>query len=148
MLAEKWKLPWLNHTQGAPGTPRLRLTSSLVDSPSRETKRVPREMNTTPLHYLNACDPAVERVEFAVDADNLKKAGWSFGWISTIDSNERTISIADAHRDGKRFVVRTDEKLTAFLELEAAIPLKIRRTSRRPSRTANRSAYRGKTTNS
>jgi len=30
--------------------------------------------------------------------------------------------IADAHRgDGKRFVVRADEKLTAFLELEEAI---------------------------
>jgi hypothetical protein len=29
------------------------------------------------------------------------------------------IWIADAHRDdGKRFVVRADEKLTAFLELE------------------------------
>jgi hypothetical protein len=27
----------------------------------------------------------------------------------------------DAHRDGKRFVVRADEKLTAFLELERAI---------------------------
>jgi hypothetical protein len=28
----------------------------------------------------------------------------------------------DAHRgDGKRFVVRADEKLTAFVELEAAI---------------------------
>lgn len=32
------------------------------------------------------------------------------------------ISKADAHRDdGKRYVVRADEKLTAFLELEAAI---------------------------
>jgi hypothetical protein len=30
--------------------------------------------------------------------------------------------IADAHRgDGKRYVVRADEKLTAFLELEAAL---------------------------
>jgi hypothetical protein len=28
--------------------------------------------------------------------------------------------LPDAHRDGKRFVVRADEKLTAFLELEAA----------------------------
>jgi hypothetical protein len=28
----------------------------------------------------------------------------------------------DAHRgDGKRFIVRADEKLTAFVELEAAI---------------------------
>jgi hypothetical protein len=29
--------------------------------------------------------------------------------------------IVDAHREGKRFVVRADEKLTAFVELEAAI---------------------------
>ena len=30
--------------------------------------------------------------------------------------------IADAHRgDGKRFVVRADEKLTTFVELESAI---------------------------
>ena len=34
----------------------------------------------------------------------------------------RTIFVTDAHRDdGKRFVVRADEKLTAFVELEAAI---------------------------
>jgi len=29
--------------------------------------------------------------------------------------------ITDAHRDGKRFVVHADEKVTAFSELEAAI---------------------------
>jgi hypothetical protein len=40
--------------------------------------------------------------------------------VSAIDSNARTIWIADAHRDdGKRFVVHADEKLTAFLEREA-----------------------------
>ena len=54
-------------------------------------------------------------------ADNLKKRGWSLGWVSAVDSEGRTIWIVDAHRDGKRFVVRADEKLTAFLELEAAI---------------------------
>jgi len=38
-----------------------------------------------------------------------------------IPDSTHTIWIADAHRDdGKRFVVRADEKLTAFLELEAA----------------------------
>ena len=38
------------------------------------------------------------------------------------DADRRTIWIADAHRDnGKRFVVRADEKLTAFLELETVI---------------------------
>jgi hypothetical protein len=41
---------------------------------------------------------------------------------STVDSNGRTIWIADAHRDdGKRFVARAEEKLTAFVELESAI---------------------------
>jgi len=55
-------------------------------------------------------------------ADNLSKAGWGWGCVSAIDSNGGTIRIADAHRDdGKRFVVRADEKLTAFLELEVAI---------------------------
>jgi hypothetical protein len=51
--------------------------------------------------------------------DNLSKAGWSCGCVSAIDSNGRTIWIVNAHRDnGKRFVARSDEKLTAFLELE------------------------------
>ena len=55
-------------------------------------------------------------------ADNLSKAGRSWGCVSAVDSAGRTIWIADADRDdGKRFVVRADEKLTAFLELELAI---------------------------
>jgi len=54
-------------------------------------------------------------------ADNLSKVGWSWGCVSAIDSIGRTIFIVDAHcGDGKRFVVRADEKLTAFLELECA----------------------------
>jgi hypothetical protein len=53
-------------------------------------------------------------------ADNLKQAGWSLGYVSAVDSEWRTIWIVDAHRDGKRFVVRGDEKLAAFLELESA----------------------------
>jgi hypothetical protein len=58
-------------------------------------------------------------------AGNLKKRGWSLGWISAVDSNGRTIWIADAHRDNrKRFVAHADEKLTAFVELEAAIWLR------------------------
>jgi hypothetical protein len=54
-------------------------------------------------------------------ADNLHKAGWSLGWVSAIDSQGRTIWIVDAHGYGKRFIVRADEKLTAFFELEQAI---------------------------
>jgi hypothetical protein len=57
-----------------------------------------------------------------VVADNLKKAEFSLGWVSAVDSERRTVWIADAHRDdGKRFVVHGDEVLTVFLELESAI---------------------------
>jgi hypothetical protein len=52
-------------------------------------------------------------------ADNLSKAGWSWGCVATVDSNGQTIFVADAHRDnGKRFIVTADEKLRAFLELQ------------------------------
>jgi hypothetical protein len=53
---------------------------------------------------------------------DLSKAGWSWGCLSAVDCEGRTIWIVDAHRsDGKRFVVRADEKLTAFLELDSTI---------------------------
>jgi hypothetical protein len=66
----------------------------------------------------NAC-----RVKYwEIIAANLKKAGWSLGCISAVNSNERTIWIADAHRgNGKRFLVHANDRLTAFLELELAI---------------------------
>jgi len=54
-------------------------------------------------------------------ADNLHDAGWSLGWVSAIDVKKRTIWIVDGHGYGKRFVVRADEILTAFLEAERAI---------------------------
>ena len=37
-------------------------------------------------------------------ADNLKKRGWSLGYVSAIESQGRTMWIADAHRDGKRLL--------------------------------------------
>ena len=54
-------------------------------------------------------------------ADNLSKAGWSYGYVSAIDSDGQTIRIVDAHGYGKRFIVRAEEILTAFLETERAI---------------------------
>jgi hypothetical protein len=52
-------------------------------------------------------------------ADNLSKAGWSWGCVATVDAHGRTIFVADAHRDdGKRFIVTAHEKLRAFLELQ------------------------------
>jgi hypothetical protein len=55
-------------------------------------------------------------------AQSPPEAGWSWGCVSSVDSRGRTIFVADAHRDGnQRFIVRVDEKLTAFMELESAI---------------------------
>jgi len=51
-------------------------------------------------------------------ADNLSKAGWSWGCVSTINSNWQTIFVADAHRgDEKRYVLHADEKLTAVCRI-------------------------------
>jgi hypothetical protein len=53
---------------------------------------------------------------------NLSKSGWSWGCVSAVDFDRRTIWIADVHRaENQRFIVRADEKLTAFVELQAAI---------------------------
>jgi hypothetical protein len=42
--------------------------------------------------------------------------------VSALDLKGRTLWIVDAHRDdGKRFIMHADEKLTAFMELEAAL---------------------------
>jgi hypothetical protein len=66
-------------------------------------------------------------VEFAISSliqigDNLGKAGWSWGCVSAVDGERRRIWIVDAHRDdGERFVLRADERLTGFMELESAI---------------------------
>jgi len=55
-------------------------------------------------------------------ANNLSKAGWSWGCVSAIDSHGRTIWIADAHRgDGSVSLCTRLHLLTAFLERESAI---------------------------
>src|SRR5437016_3125161 len=79
-------------------------------------RRTPKDYAVWEIH------PAMKHY-WEIIADNLKKRGWSLGYVSAVDSNGRTIWIADAHRDdGQRFVVHADKKLTAFVELEAVIP--------------------------
>jgi hypothetical protein len=54
-------------------------------------------------------------------ADNLKEAGWNCGCISSTDREGRQFWVVAVKReDAGRFIVRADENLTAFLELEAA----------------------------
>jgi hypothetical protein len=55
-------------------------------------------------------------------AHNLSKVGWSLGWVSALDCAGRTMWIAErTSQRRKRFIVRADELLTAFMELEAAV---------------------------
>ena len=55
-------------------------------------------------------------------ADSLSRDGWSWGYATLLDSSGRTMFNVDAHRgDGKRYVVHSDELLTAFDELERQI---------------------------
>ena len=59
--------------------------------------------------------------QWEIIADRLHDAGWSVGWVAAIDREGRTTWIVDAHGYGKRFIVRADEILTSFLELQGAI---------------------------
>jgi len=52
-------------------------------------------------------------------AEKLSASGLSWGCSSEIDATGRVLYTADAYcKDGKRFTVIADDKLTAFLELE------------------------------
>lgn len=54
--------------------------------------------------------------------DNLRKAGWNCGCISSTDHKGRQFWVVAAERkDAGRFIVHADEMRTAFLELQTAI---------------------------
>ena len=50
-------------------------------------------------------------------ADRLHAEGWSYG-IAVHFTKHGFLYCVDAHRDGKRFIVKADDLLTAFLSLE------------------------------
>jgi hypothetical protein len=55
-------------------------------------------------------------------ADELASSGWTWGCFSALDSKGKEIFCIDAYGPGPgRFIVRSDDKLTAFLELQAVI---------------------------
>ncbi|HEU0273421.1 MAG TPA: hypothetical protein VFQ83_02710 [Candidatus Udaeobacter sp.] len=54
-------------------------------------------------------------------AEQLSRAGLSWGCSREIDPTGRVIFTAEAYsHDGRRFIVLSDQKLTAFLALESA----------------------------
>jgi hypothetical protein len=74
--------------------------------------------------------PTINRKYWEIIADNLSKAGWSWGCVSAIDSNGRTIWIADAHRGDiirtTRGAVIMAECTTTNIELANFSPLELR----------------------
>jgi hypothetical protein len=56
-----------------------------------------------------------------VIADKLSAAGWTWGYCSAV-TRDGWRWIVDAHRDdGRRYIVHSDELLSAVLELEAML---------------------------
>jgi hypothetical protein len=53
-------------------------------------------------------------------ADRLHAEGWSYG-IAEHLTKHGLLFCVDAHRHGKRFIVKADDLLTAFLSLEKTI---------------------------
>jgi len=52
--------------------------------------------------------------DWEIIADDLSKTGWSWGCVSALDIEGRTIWIVDAHGYGKRIIVRADEGALRF----------------------------------
>src|SRR5256885_10017632 len=87
-------------------------------------------MNTKRQRSVRTGDHCSANWEIIVD--NLSKPGWSWGCVLGVDSRGRTIFVADAHRcDGQRLIVRAEEKLTAFVELEKVTRISLRNPSER-----------------
>ncbi len=54
-------------------------------------------------------------------ADNLSKAGWSWTVSKPLIVRGERSGLQKRSGDRKRFILRADEKLSAFLELESGI---------------------------
>jgi hypothetical protein len=53
-------------------------------------------------------------------ADKLSAAGRSWGYCSTV-TRDGWRWIVDAYREGRRYIIHSDELLSAFLEVEAML---------------------------
>jgi hypothetical protein len=53
-----------------------------------------------------------------IHAEALARAGWSHGFTTYVDREGRKIVVADAHKDGVRFIVHAECLATAMLELK------------------------------
>ena len=73
-------------------------------------------------------------------ADKLSAAGWSWGYCSAV-TRDGWRWIVDAHREGHRYIVHSDELLSTFLALESAMIRRV--TAGQPFTTFSRSRSGG-----
>jgi hypothetical protein len=69
------------------------------------------------LHKTSSPDIMPPMKYWEIIADRLHAEGWSYG-IAEHLTKQGLLFCVDAHRDGKRFIVKADDLLTAFLSLE------------------------------
>ena len=58
----------------------------------------------------------------AEETTGLSADGWTWAYRSAV-TRDGWRWIVDAHREGRRYLVHSDEPLSAFLELEQTLPL-------------------------
>ena len=63
----------------------------------------------------------LEAEQQAIIVHKIIKAGFSMDWVSALDAYGARSLDSLPHCDGKYFVVRADEKLTAFVELQSKL---------------------------
>jgi hypothetical protein len=76
---------------------KTRITASQPSLSYRRTE-ITRSMLPLELKILISSEREIKHWE--IIADNFSKAGWSWGCVSAVERDRRTIFIADAHRAG------------------------------------------------
>jgi hypothetical protein len=91
---------------------------SSVKNPLRKKRQTRQASKAINLSFVR--DPPAHVFRSCCQPHRKRESRHHVSGCETLHSRLRFV--ADAHRgDGKRFVVHADEKLTAFVELEAAI---------------------------
>jgi hypothetical protein len=65
---------------------------------------------------MRVAQPNAPMKYWEIVADKLSAAGWSWDYCSAV-TRDGWRWIVDAHREGRRYIVHSDELLSAFLEL-------------------------------
>jgi hypothetical protein len=79
-----------------------------------------------PFYEIANLDGKSPKKYWEIIADKLTKAGFSWGCSSLVDSTGRMLFTADAYaRNGRRFIILSDERLSAFSELERVTGLSL-----------------------